>query len=742
MRKLVRCPARRYPVSLAASVLLFIPAIPGIAATDTLRTYEPGGHYGVYTDGSLVKCVQRMRLPAGTRMTSVSVMLDGPQGDHACDIVVYGHEGGLLAPRLERAVVRTRVTKEKDGIETVTTHFDDPYVHAGGQCFVSVEGRHNDVRLVTDMIERVAPCTEASGQRRLEQLVQASGGAWSTAPFGFMMDVVVEMPEITERGFVRDTMLDDARDKGRSDVRYLSVSDVNGDGRLDFSAAGMLYMNDGRSMTPVDITLEDTSATPYVFFVDADGDGRMDVAAMNGAGDDKVTFYTMKHGGHLVHMGQAQLSASLVPMSMSIGDIDHDGKEEILLGGRSAGVPTLFALGRATSGVWQASPWAQDLLGTTEAPVTMIADVDKDGRLDVVLRTGAEDHIVRMVGEGQSWSTEARGRAGESTLREPIGSWIGWDDERQAAILRLPSSVPWSDANAGTAHDVRMVSYGSASIALDDGDAESPRYEEHLSSVIYADLDNDGVQEQLRFSRGTCRYLGVFQKTSGTWEDVTSAWGLDGLDDCGDGVVCDLDGDGRLDLLVDRRNSVQVYYNRMNIMPGRTARLAAAPQPLAGASVDVGTTHMTYASGRGRLVQDPPVFTLPPTGNTADTMTVYWPGDGALKERVLVQAGGHDIHVRRGSTGTLASYDEAVQIRMSGASLTISSQGTLERANITLLNLVGETVLASALGNLPAGIHTLTISELDKTKTLVSGTYVVRLQWETGDAVSVLRIIR
>lgn len=738
MRKLSRRSARRYPVLLATSLLLFISAIPGIAATDTLRTYEPGGHYGVYTDGSILKCVQRMRLPAGARMTSVSVMLDGPASEHACDVVVYGHEGGLIAPRLERAAARARLIKEHSGIETITVPLD--YVHEGGQCFVSIEGRADGIRLVTDMVERMAPCTEASGQRRMEQLVQTGNDTWSTAPYGFVMDVAVDMPDITERGFVRDTMLDDAHDKRRNDIRYLSVGDVNGDGRLDISAAGLLYLNDQHGMTPVDIGLQDTSAIPYVFFVDADGDGRMDVAAMNGAGDSRLLFYSMRgttRGTTLVQIGSADLTTRLVPMSMSVGDVDNDGMEDILLGGVSEGAATLLILRRTASGTWQATPWATNLL-TTDAPTTMIADVDRDGRLDVLLRTGTQDHIVRMVSEDQSWSMALGGAA--SRRNDPIGAWIGWDHERQAAILRLPSPVPWKGAGEES-HDVRMTQYGRASIAVDDGDAERPRYEERLSSVLYADLDNDGIEEQLRCSRGTCRYLTVYRKTGGTWEDVTSAWNLEGLDDCDDAIVTDLDGDGRRDILVDRRGSVQVYYNRMNIMPGRTVRLSAAPQPMAGTSVDVsGRARMTYVSGRGRLIQDPPVLTLPPARSATDTMTVYWPGSAAQKERVLIA---DQRQLRRGASGVAASYDEAVQIRMAeSGTLAITASETLENATLTVLDLVGERVMTHPLGTVSAGAHTLTIHELDKTKRLITGTYVVRLQWEHGDAVSVLRIIR
>lgn len=751
MRNVAARSARRNPVCLAASLLLFVSVIPGVAATDTLRTYEPGGHHGAFTDASIPKCVQRIGLPAGTRMTSVSIMLDGPKSDHACDIVVYGHEGGLLAPRLERAAFRAHAAKYNDGIETITVQFDEPYVHAGGQCFVSIEGRRDDVRLVTDMVERTSPCTEASGQRRMDQLVQSSGGTWSTAPFGFIMDVVVEMPDKPERGFVRDTMLDDARDKRRSDIRYISATDIDGDGRLDFSAAGMLYMNGPSGITPIDIVLEDKTATPYAFFLDANGDGRMEVAAMNGKGDNRLRLYTAGRSGTLTRYHDIDLTMPLVPMSMSVGDIDNDGAEDILLGGMTNDKPMLLALRRNGAGTWQAAPWAEELITGDDAPITMIDDLDRDGRLDVLLRTGNSDHIVRMVDGGNAWSTSLTERAesrGMESIKPPLSAWVGWDREREAAILRLPPHMSWQGARSASASSTRTLPYSNASIILDDADADAPRYEERLNSVVYADLDNDGEPEQLRFSRGLCRYLSVFRKSNSIWEDVTSAWGLDGLDDCDDGIVCDLDGDGRQDLIVDRRGKVEVYHNRLNVTPGHRVRLSATPHPLAGATIETRAVgRLTYVSGRGRLMQDPPEFVLPPTTDMRDTATIYWPGDKARKERTILPSGErtttlHQVTtLHRGASAVATEVEAPVRLDASaGRGITITTREALENASLSVMNLVGETLFVHPLGNLASGATVLTMNEFGKT--LITGTYVVRLQWERGESVSVLRIIR
>jgi len=157
---------------LALSVLCVVCLVSHATSqtTDTVRSYDRASVRAYYDARTLVRQVQRFRLAAGTAISSIGLMVRGEPRKAAGSIVIYGHEGGLVAPRLGKELYRTTFSKQHFGNEEVHVTLDPAFTHAGGQLFVSFEGLASGIDVLTDTRTRLAPCTEAWGEGRYDQM--------------------------------------------------------------------------------------------------------------------------------------------------------------------------------------------------------------------------------------------------------------------------------------------------------------------------------------------------------------------------------------------------------------------------------------------------------------------------------------------------------------------------------------------------------------------------------------------
>lgn len=118
------------------------------ASGDTLRAYDRRYERVTYRSTGCRRQCLRMRLTPGTVVSDVIVWLTGPPGN-AGTLEVFGHEGGMLAPRLERPLVQPQpLVKTRAGREAVAVRFEEPLLLTGGQVFFSVADLPSEVRLL------------------------------------------------------------------------------------------------------------------------------------------------------------------------------------------------------------------------------------------------------------------------------------------------------------------------------------------------------------------------------------------------------------------------------------------------------------------------------------------------------------------------------------------------------------------------------------------------------------------
>ena len=258
-----------------------------------------------------------------------------------------------------------------------------------------------------------------------------------------------------------------------------------------------------------------------------------------------------------------------------------------------------------------------------------------------------------------------------------------------------------------------------------------PRYEERLSNVQYVDLDNNGAKEMIRFSEGACRLLSVFSEQSdGTWLDQTNDWGLQGIDDCSDGIFVDVNLDGRIDLILDTKQGVQVLLNSAQIPPAHVLSVPETHAQKIPFSVELQQTHSNLsrgALGRGHLMQEPAQVLLQRSANASDTVHVLWNGKPKTYEEFVIQNSSLPNNIVKGAGKRVKEIPEdssTPTIVYSGAGRTYIVRGINNQVQlqIQLVRSDGTLVLLETIETLGQDQIEVNIDELTSSD-LVSGVY-------------------
>ena len=181
------------------------------------------------------------------------------------------------------------------------------------------------------------------------------------------------------------------------------LADLDGDGALDVvtcnetSADLALHLGDGAGGFSAPTTVAIGAVPVAVAAADLDGDGAMDVAAASAVSQQVSVFLGDGAGG---------LAAPLVlstgighPNGLVAADVDADGAVDIVVAfDANTGIGGFGLLRNLGSGAF--APVATHFTALKHAGALAVADVDRDGRLDVLL-DATSNSIVVLPGDGQ-----------------------------------------------------------------------------------------------------------------------------------------------------------------------------------------------------------------------------------------------------------------------------------------------------------------------------------------------------
>jgi hypothetical protein len=383
------------------------------------------------------------------------------------------------------------------------------------------------------------------------------------------------------------------------------------------------------SFTPAAGTPLAVGAQPYTALAqDFNGDGRVDVAAMNGSSSTLSVFQRSPLGEFAPAMG-SPLATGAGPSKAAVADFNADGRTDFAVSNYSSGTVSVL-LGQTGGG------WAPEA-GSPSVPSpgsVAVADVNADGRPDLLAPdyNGAGVAVfLRLAGggfaaEGGKAPTGANPRDlvvadfngdgrpdmavanfGSDTvsvlLRQPGGGFAA-EAGSPVPVGAKPLGIVAPDLDGDGRPDLAVTNAGSDSVSLllrqaSGGFAADPASpvatgDEPLG-IAAPDFDGDGRPDLAiaNHASGTVSVLlrrgGGYQPDAGS--PIALPAGPSGV------AAADVDGDGRPDLVVssDQANVLSVLLNRIP----RPGSGPGSPTPTGG------------GAGSAPLLRPPPVVGVP-----------------------------------------------------------------------------------------------------------------------------------
>lgn len=207
-----------------------------------------------------------------------------------------------------------------------------------------------------------------------------------TSNSGMMVSVFHHGPDPTQIAF--DSRTDFALGSFPND---LAVADIDGDGKPDIMVP--ITNNDNLAIfrntsTPGMVqaaaqVLFPTGTTPRgVAVADLNSDGRLDILVPEG-GSNKLGVFTNSSTPGNLSLTRGDFATGISPNPVSVGDLDQDGKVDVVVANSDANTITVFHNASDNGAIALTS---SPELSVATTPITVgLGDLNGDGRLDVVV---------------------------------------------------------------------------------------------------------------------------------------------------------------------------------------------------------------------------------------------------------------------------------------------------------------------------------------------------------------------
>ena len=436
------------------------------------------------------------------------------------------------------------------------------------------------------------------------------------------------------------------------------------------------------------------NSAEYIKVVDVDGDGRADLVVYYLGYDgltDTVSIYLNTSATGSITSGSfaapVNFSIPITQNSISVGDLDGDGKMDVLLVPAWVGGPVTATVMRNTSSPGSVS-FAVTTTGFPEDGNCNVSDLDGDGKADVAivnfLSGQVSIYLNTSIAGAVSFGPPASFDVGPSATDATIGD-IDGDGKPDLAIESLVTPNIYIMRNISVPGAVNFSS--SVSFAVPDTT--------NNTGILLSDLDGDGKQDIILKGPNSATVLrntssvGSFSFGSPTDFPVN---GISGALSTGD-----VDGDGKPDLIVESGGNIWGSYS-FDIAVLRNKSSSGSIQ--FDSAVSFGNSFTITALALGDLDADGKpdiIFANGTTTSAQSTITV-------LKNTPIVPA---PIPVVSSVTPGKGNPGTAVTITGSGFSATSTNDVVYfgaTRASVTSASSTSLTV------NVPGGANFMPIS--------------------------------
>lgn len=371
--------------------------------------------------------------------------------------------------------------------------------------------------------------------------------------------------------------------------RAATVGDFNGDGRDDIAIAFktpsnvQVWINEGvdpsaggrvgmarfrpSDLVPMGIETIESSGTEGIVAADMNGDGLLDLAAVNDK-SDTVSIRLGRGDGTFAHTG-GDFQVGVDSESLGVADFNGDGVPDVVATNEDThSISVLIGIaGADRKGTGEFLPRQIYPAGFRPTDVA-VGDLNEDGNVDIA---------VKLDGGGLSFFFGL----GDGTFLAADSTTVGDD----------PDAIVAADFNADGFLDVAVANLPSAEVSVllgrgDGGFAPQIRYplaeRAYPHAIAVGDINDDGRPDLVTANEGTDDVSillglgnGQFRPHAATFAVGDSPWAV---------VVEDFDGDGRMDIATANRkdNGVAVLFGKKGV-------------------VDLAFDRVEYSTGAGKL---------------------------------------------------------------------------------------------------------------------------------------------
>jgi hypothetical protein len=306
---------------------------------------------------------------------------------------------------------------------------------------------------------------------------------------------------------------------------------------------------------------------------DLDGDGKSDMAVTNYNSNKVFVLRNISSSGSITpasFAAKVDLTTGNSPSSVAIGDLDGDGKPDLVIANNFSNTVSVFRNISSSGSITPASFAARVDFTTGTRPLSVaIGDLDGDGKPDLAVTNMSSNtvSVLRNISSSgsitpASFATKVDFTTGNNPYSVAIGDLDG-DGKPDLAIANNFSNTVSVFHNTSSPGSISSASF-AAMVSFTAGTKPN--------SVAIGDLDGDGKPD-LAVANRSSNTVSVFRNisSSGSISPASFAAKVDFTtgSDPASAAIGDLDGDGKADLTVanNSSNTVSVLHNELDAIP-------------------------------------------------------------------------------------------------------------------------------------------------------------------------------
>lgn len=422
-----------------------------------------------------------------------------------------------------------------------------------------------------------------------------------------------------------DVVIADLDNDGRSDIA--SIDTLNSELRVFRNAVAANSASAGIFSAPV---VFDTDHGPVrLAAADLNGDGKLDLAVVNQSASTLSIFRNAGSVGSIAFAAPIHIDTPLSPSDLAVGDVNHDGKPELIVSSKTAGRVTIYP-NSAPLGLLPASSFtgAFDLVAGTEPSGVRVADLDGDSFVDIAVPnqfngvSGNRISLFLNTGNTGAPSLASFTPAGHlNTPVAPVAVRIA-DLDRDGRLDLLTSNS--GDATVSAYRNLSSPGSFTFGARQDFDSVLSPRL------LGLGDVDGDGLPD-LAIADEAANVVRVHRNTSlfGGGGNLTFSSGISfpSHQEPFGAAFGDLDFDGKPELLTSTlKGSISLFRNNTRLQP--TVIWNASPNLTYGEAVQNSHYDVTISPDvAGSLLFTPPPGTVLDAGSERTLSVTFVPSD-------------------------------------------------------------------------------------------------------------------